>query len=111
MGIIWRVQNSKGKGPYTGTEDISWMETDHNSWADHNHPCPPESFFEDASRNFGLQFGFTTRKKAMVWFSHLELARLRPLGFRLKRVEGRVIGSDKFQVWFLPSNKGIYNGY
>ena len=115
---VWRVQNERGQGPYTGAKEEDWRETSHNDFA---HPTPHQDRFDpqdlDAMTDFhqipgsvkheNPVFGFESENQMKKWFSPVELARLGKLGFKPTKMKARKVWSSGTQAFFLPHHEEI----
>lgn len=99
---VLRLETSDGSGPYSapGFSYRNWTERAHDE--SDGHPLPPPEFERD-QEIFGLRllFGFVDEHQLNNWFTQEELANLEGLDCHVRRVKGRIIGSDGFQCWFI----------
>jgi hypothetical protein len=101
---IYRVQNSRGKGPYTtsGLQGGSaWWSKPHIS---PRHPTPrTDRGFTPADRydlNEKHRFGFESEEQAKKWFSKEEMEKLNSYGFKLTPVKASKVWGSKKQVFY-----------
>lgn len=87
MPIIYRVENSEARGPYTGIGDMSlWTDSNHTDAA---HPCPnddsmPWDWNFNHERISDARCGFESLKALTAWFNPQELTKLKELGYRIR---------------------------
>lgn len=99
---FYRVEDSKGMGPYAGA---TRQGLDGSSrWSSGSHDGSPDrpTLFYEVGRGHerGQIFGFKTLRQLQSWFRPEELKRLYKLGYQIKRVRGRQIIATRTQVLF-----------
>lgn len=82
--FFWRVENSKGKGPYHNIQLFQELLYKHNT--DDKHPI--ESHLIDQAFFQGKIFGFKTKESAKAWFSEEEFKIMAEFGYHLKKMKG-----------------------
>lgn len=90
MSVIYRIQNSEGKGPYNLSDlDVrSWID---NTTKHNGDQCPGPwedegiaEYWDDLCRRAlskKFKFGFKTLEQMLEWFSETEIERLKEFGF------------------------------
>ena len=99
--FVWRVQNKKGQGPYTGNYK-AWLKRSH---CGATHPEPHHDGVSkdgcEALCSRDAICGFETKRQAFEWFAKAELERLAKRGYRLQKVEASKVWKGKRQVVFI----------
>jgi hypothetical protein len=103
---LWRIQNSKGEGPYQGMDDYSqWTDPDHES----RTPTPEfDPGFQQTSnewRAYGGQkhkFGFESMEHLNNWFSPAEQQRLANHGYKPTKIKAKKVYSSGKQAFYEP---------
>jgi hypothetical protein len=79
--IIYRMQNNKGKGCYTGS---------YGQWTSREHCAPrcPSPEHDGLGIYLGSHlFGFKDLSQLCTWFDHSELLKLSGMGFHIYAIE------------------------
>lgn len=97
---LLRVETIEGHGPYVNLNYWHWTDNDHND--SNGHPTPPQAFYDFKNKHPDVDviFGFETEDQLNAWFTRDELNNLRGLDYHVRRVKGRIIGTDGYQCWF-----------
>lgn len=88
---IYRIENAKEYGPYTGPSKHSWKDEDHDSRVPlalhedlyNKYPEIKEWCDSNSDENYPdlLQYGFSSIEQLEQWFTKSELLKLEKLGY------------------------------
>ena len=88
MAIVYRVENNKGKGPYTGVSPRVFENSFLNVHGRGNgHPTPLHDPLINRQATEGELCYFESIKQACEWFTPLEFFFMYKRGFTLREVE------------------------
>ena len=87
MPKIWRVEDSQGRGCYSGEKAWKLRFLFIKHCTDDKHPSPYMDSGIKRYANYPEQHGFKDRKQLLNWFTIKELKILKYHGFKLKRLE------------------------
>lgn len=94
MPVVWRVQNSEGRGPYKPGFSKQWLDGNSRRacvpwWIELG--LPMVAAHDSLRGNMHTGCAFETEAKAKEWFSRSELRRLSKLGYHLVQLNVDVI--------------------
>ena len=86
---IFRVQDTKGQGPYTGDKTNYDYMTQRFCWSRRSHEGAnlPSPDAENLLRTDRHLCGFESLKQLHKWFTDYELKNLKELGFTIHQIE------------------------
>lgn len=124
---IWRIENEKGEGPYTGRVGVSGYPYPKEPVVegsgtlgspediDQRRPVPSNDFTFDEhamlgrGHNKNLKFGFMSPEHAQTWFGNEALNLFRQKGFVLRQVPAQKVwrSNSGRQVMFEPHEQPV----
>jgi len=121
--LVWRLQNSRGLGPYTAELENGdsayhhgevWEANEHGELEGFRHKNSPEhpppiddsGFYPKEqvlpSKDKNIRFGFSSKAQLEKWFNQHEIKNLEKLGFKIKQLRAAKVWDSGKQAMFIP---------
>lgn len=97
--IVFRVENSKGIGPYHNSDINNGLLSQH-SWSNGKHPTPYADFKIGRGPIKRERCAFIDLDQLLAWFSGEELCQLEKLGYTIVPVKGKITAVGNKQVLY-----------